>query len=478
MEFIFDDIQHRPEGRNTDLYNDPDVQLSHKVFIVIGLIYIPIIVFSNILIFFGILLYPGFYNSNNIFLLSLAIFDFLLGFVALPILVMTRVPSLNSVIAGNKYLCLFKSASIGFSASGSLYSLLIISVDRYLAILFPLKYKTWVTTERAVKVVAGLWVYTLFRVSLPALGWNTYNSTEPRLSMRCEMTKSLPSLYITIFISYPGQVLLLISTLINIHITVIVYRQIKSFKMEKSVWTTEQIQTFDARISSIKITLVLTVLFIILWVPFYLVLPLKLNNVISKKTAEIMRTATGICSFANSMVNAPIYAAMRSEYRNVYRVMITTVPWRWKPELKKLHRDQSSAYSASMARESSFTKASSADQDELKFDAVSLCEKNNGTVPGSEKGSRYSKSSIRTVDPAVGSSADPKKYNKERLPLRSEVVEAVNDSLLENKIDRKYTTYEIKPLGSQTDERSRSSSGYTGNKLDLDTTYFIVKPTK
>lgn len=474
-----DDIQHHPPGSpGTDLYNDPDVQLSHKIFILIGLVYIPIIVFSNILIFFGILLYPGFYNSNNIFLLSLAIFDFLVGFVALPILVMTRVPSINSIISGNKYLCLFKSASVGFSTEGSLYAMLIISVDRYLATLFPLKHNSWLTTGRAVKVVLLLWLYTLFRVSLPTLGWNTYNSTEPRLSMRCEMTKSLPSLYIAIFISYTGQILLMISTLVNIHITVIVYRQIKSFKMEKSGWTAEQIQTFDARISSIKITLVLTVLFIVLWVPFYLVLPLKLNGVISKKTAEIMRTTTGMCSFANSMVKSPIYAVMRSEYRKVYRLMITTVPWRWKAELMKLHRDQSSAYSASMARRSSFAKASSIGPDDDKLEAASLCEKKDGTVAGSEKGSRDSKSSIRTIDPAVGSSADPKKYFKEVLPLRSDVAEAVNDSLLENRIDRKYTTYEIKPLKSKTDEESRSSSGYTGNNIELDKSFFLVKRPK
>ncbi|XP_059173771.1 adenosine receptor A2b-like, partial [Physella acuta] len=191
---LVEDIQHtitnvtQAPNRTHPSKPPPDelVEAITKVSVVLFAIFCPITIVSNILIFWGIVLYPGFYNSNNIFLLSLAVFDFLVGLIATPLILLSRLPDVNEYMTSRKQLCLLKMASSSFSIGGSLYSLLIISVDRYLAIMFPLKYKKWVTAERAYKVVFFIWFYIFFRASIPAMGLNKYDPKLPA-DKRCTL---------------------------------------------------------------------------------------------------------------------------------------------------------------------------------------------------------------------------------------------------------------------------------------------------
>ncbi|XP_059173770.1 adenosine receptor A2b-like [Physella acuta] len=332
-------------------------------------IFCPIIIVSNILIFWGIVLYPGFYNSNNIFLLSLAVFDFLVGLIATPMTLLSKLSDVNEYMTSTKQLCLLKLASMSFSVGGSLYSLLIISIDRYLAIMFPLKYKKWVTAERAYKVVFFIWFYIFFRAAIPSMGLNKYDHKKP-VRTRCSLKEVYNSIYYDYVITWAGRILFGISIFINIHIALIVRKQIKSFKSERSVWTSEQIKSFDARISSVKITLILTALFLFLWAPVYVYVPMKSYDMFSPRVDKIFRTLMGLCLTANSVVNAPIYAAIRNEYRDVYKTMLVTCPWKWRTELRRLHRQRNTSFASSYKSDMSTAKSVESGPEEKVLDII------------------------------------------------------------------------------------------------------------
>jgi hypothetical protein len=59
--------------------------------------------------------------------------------------------------------------------SESLYSLVAISVDRYIAILHPLKYPSIMTRKKANRIIAAIWIYHIVLCAIPAIGWNNYD---------------------------------------------------------------------------------------------------------------------------------------------------------------------------------------------------------------------------------------------------------------------------------------------------------------
>ena len=88
--------------------------------------------------------------------------------------------------------------------SESLYSSVAISVDRYIAILHPLKYPSIMTRKKANRIIAAIWIYHIVLCAILAIGWNNYDRDNGKV---CDFFKTLPLLYtiiscpVTIFVS-------------------------------------------------------------------------------------------------------------------------------------------------------------------------------------------------------------------------------------------------------------------------------------
>ncbi|XP_059169284.1 uncharacterized protein LOC131951036 [Physella acuta] len=347
-------IQHGNNTPMTDIMTTPEVVLSHNIFIVLASVFVPIGIVGNILVFCGILLYPGFYNNNNVMILAIAFFDFGTSAMTLPFFIVCySTLSLRDTIGRYKYFCLLKLSSPMITADGSLYCLMLLSIDRYLAIMFPLKYANMVTFKRAIYVTVSVVILTFVKAMIPILGWNYYNPNIPNLDKRCNFYMTLPKPFLFWFLLVPNDTVIVLAAAINIHIAFIVFRQLRSFKSQSSVWTSEQRKAFRAKISSVKITLALMFLFIILDAPFLMVLPFKIKQVLPPHLVEAMKVYATLLSFGNALVNGPVYATIRNEYRSVYYTMLTTAPWKWKKSLKNLHREKNTTFITSSVQNQS-----------------------------------------------------------------------------------------------------------------------------
>ncbi|XP_059164329.1 adenosine receptor A2b-like [Physella acuta] len=330
-----------------DIYATIEVKLSHNVFIVVASIMIPMAVFINILVFCGILLYPGFHTSNNVLLLAIAAFDFTMGAVCLPMFILCYTSGTREYISGRKYLCLFKLITSLVSNDGALYCLMLLSLDRYLAILSPVRHHAWITFRRAIYITIVSAVYTVTKASLPLLGWNNYDYSIENLNERCNFYTTLPKPFIIWFLMVPNDSAVVLSTVVNIHTGFIVLRQLRAYKTQSANYSSEQKRRFRARVSSVKITMALTFVFIVMTVPYLCVLPFKLYQVFPDHIVETIKVYALLLTFGNSVVNGPVYAILRFEYRTVYTMMLTNLPWHWKKCLKKLHREKYTRFVAS-----------------------------------------------------------------------------------------------------------------------------------
>ncbi|CAL1540608.1 unnamed protein product, partial [Lymnaea stagnalis] len=280
-----------------------------------GSLYVPMIIISNTFVFWGILLYPGFYTCNNFLLMNLAVYDFLMGAFGIPMYILGYTEATKQTINNNKYLCLLKFTSVTLAAGGSIQALLLISIDRYIAVLWPLRYNVLITIEKAFKLLAIDAVFVFVVSMLPIFGWNNYDYSVQDVNLRCNYYTVLPLPYVvfcTIIFTYTC---ILSSAFLNIHIIGIVIRQAQT---RRPCHTGEAIRQYRSRMMSVKITFVLMIIFILFWCPYLVIVPFKLRHVSALDTVEANKTFALLIAFSNSSINAAIYAILREEYMEVY----------------------------------------------------------------------------------------------------------------------------------------------------------------
>lgn len=133
---------------------------------------------------------PALRNTSNFFLVSLFTSDLMVGLVVMP-------PAMLNVLYGRwvlaRGLCLLWAAFDVMCCSASILNLCLISLDRYLLILSPLRYKLRMTPARALALVLGAWSLAALASFLPLLlGWHEPGRARAPAPGQCRLLASLP----------------------------------------------------------------------------------------------------------------------------------------------------------------------------------------------------------------------------------------------------------------------------------------------
>ena len=130
---------------------------------VLGLLISLIACTTNLLILIAIYKKPALRSITNYFLASLAVGDFFVGIVALPLWI-TR--SLLEVADEEHPLNISVDCVYVLSVAVSTYNLCAVSLERYVGVIFPLRYSSIVTLRRFRCAVVSVWVLSSFIASL------------------------------------------------------------------------------------------------------------------------------------------------------------------------------------------------------------------------------------------------------------------------------------------------------------------------
>lgn len=135
------------ENKMSELYINLRAQTDF-VLAILSFTMVPVVLIGNLLVIISLIKFKfRFRNVTNLFIGSLSVADCLLGVLTLPIYASFYLD--GERLASLKFLCLCKFSSCVCSMSASLTSLVAIAVDRYIAIIHPLKYPMIMTRRRA-----------------------------------------------------------------------------------------------------------------------------------------------------------------------------------------------------------------------------------------------------------------------------------------------------------------------------------------
>ncbi|XP_019612959.1 adenosine receptor A2b [Rhinolophus sinicus] len=266
-------------------------------------------------------------TPTNYFLVSLAAADVAVGLFAIPFAI-----TISLGFCTDFHSCLFLACFVLVLTQSSIFSLLAVAVDRYLAIRVPLRYKSVVTGTRARGVIAVLWVLAFGIGLTPFLGWNSKDSAtncteswdgtanESCCLVKCLFENVVPMSYMVYF-NFFGCVLppLLIMLMIYIKIFTVACRQLQRTELMDQSRTTLQ-----REIHAAKSLAMIVGIFALCWLPVHAINCVSLFQPARAKDKPKWAMNTAILlSHANSVVNPIVYAYRNRDFRCTFHKIIS-----------------------------------------------------------------------------------------------------------------------------------------------------------
>ncbi|XP_076131743.1 adenosine receptor A1 [Alosa pseudoharengus] len=122
---------------------------------------------GNVMVVWAVQMRRSLRQPTFCFVVSLAVADFLVGAVAVPLAVLV-----DGWVCTSFHVCLAVSCVVLVLTQASVLSLLAIAVDRYLRVRIPLRYKQMATQRRSWAAVALCWLVSCFLGFPPLFGWH------------------------------------------------------------------------------------------------------------------------------------------------------------------------------------------------------------------------------------------------------------------------------------------------------------------
>ncbi|XP_017786132.1 PREDICTED: octopamine receptor Oamb [Nicrophorus vespilloides] len=179
---------------------------------VLGLINVMVIV-GNCLVIAAVFCSSKLRSVTNLFIVSLAVADLLVGLAVLPF---SATWEIFKVWIFGQVWCKIWLALDVWMCTASILNLCAISLDRYVAVTRPINYPSIMSHKRAKSLIAGLWVLSFVICFPPLVGWNNSAQNDnasrqeeyPPCEWQCELTNeagyvvysALGSFYIPMFV--------------------------------------------------------------------------------------------------------------------------------------------------------------------------------------------------------------------------------------------------------------------------------------
>ncbi|XP_026151786.1 trace amine-associated receptor 13c-like [Mastacembelus armatus] len=286
-----------------------DVVLLHIVLSSVSVLTVAL----NLLIIISISHFRQLHTNTNILLLSLAVSDFLVGLVLMPgeILRKTGCWFLGDLVCS---LVKYVSAII---TSTSVGNIVLISVDRYVAICDPLHYPTRVTERRVKFCVCLCWLISVFYNMLLLKDDLTEPGRYNSCYGQCVFVISYIAGIVDVVVTFIAPVTVII--VLYMRVFVVAVSQARAMRSHITAVTLQRsVTTTKSELKAARTLGVLVAMFLMCFCPFYCV-TLAGDNLLNASAASYV---IYLFDF-NSCVNPLIYALFYPWFRKTVKLIVT-----------------------------------------------------------------------------------------------------------------------------------------------------------
>ena len=133
-----------------------------------------VVILGNMMVIIAVFNTHKLRGATYLFIVSLACADLMLGLVVLPFSAMYEVFDLW--LFGNIWCSIWLAVDV-WMCTASILHLVVISLDRYIAVTHPITYPNIMTSKRAKLLILGAWILSFVICFPPLVGWNDQGQT-------------------------------------------------------------------------------------------------------------------------------------------------------------------------------------------------------------------------------------------------------------------------------------------------------------
>ncbi|CAI5670834.1 trace amine-associated receptor 13c-like [Oreochromis aureus] len=268
----------------------------------------------NLFVIISISHFRQLHTRNNVLLLSLSAADFGVGLV-----MFFQIVLIDGCWFLGDIMCTLYQYLAYVITSASIGTMVIISVDRYLAICYPLHYSTKITQQRVEIVVCLCWICSVIFQSLILMD----NLKQPGRYNSCIGECVFVINYIAGLVDVTFSFIVPITVIVVLYLRVFVVAVSQAHAMRSQLAVThQQSVTVTAKKSELKAAWTLgivVVVFLICMCPYYCVALTVKDNALSASSAAFVI----YLFFFNSCLNPILYVFFYSWFRKSIKVIVT-----------------------------------------------------------------------------------------------------------------------------------------------------------
>ncbi|CAK9816958.1 Allatostatin-A receptor [Anthophora quadrimaculata] len=270
---------------------------------------------------------PNMRSTTNILIINLAVADLLFVIFCIPF---TATDFVLPFWPFGNFWCKMVQYLIIVTAYASVYTLVLMSLDRYLAVVHPIRSMSWRTENHAIVAICIAWTI-IFAISLPAFFIHgEFQDMDDSLSENLTACRILPQynwpLYQMSFFLFSYVLPLMLICFFYICMLI-------------RLWRGDRVsaESRRGRRRATRLVLVVVGVFAFCWCPIQVILVTKSLDVYPLTSATIMlQIASHILAYTNSCVNPILYAFLSDSFRKAFRKIIYCKPRRAQDQNRQL----------------------------------------------------------------------------------------------------------------------------------------------